>query len=259
MTTKLGLVLSMAAALALPQTAAAATILFDFNSLPADVNSKSNGSPFPAPNPLPSSADRIEDYMEDIYGSNITVLLGAQTRTSRVENRPNGTLDMYLGNSDGAMDRGDCSNPGADAACHGGNPDTFLINRWNSTSVPSGLRDRIVITFLDVPIMGFEVDWEIFPVTMNGQNADITIKADGEQLFFSQLLGIDKERGDLGHFAISFDQPVHTLEFIDWSDAPIGIDNLQVTIPVPGTLALLGAGCLAFSFSRVARRRRQQR
>jgi hypothetical protein len=255
MTTKLGLVLLMVVALTLPQTAGAATILFNFNSLGAGINSASNGSPFPAPNPAP---DRIEDYMEDIYGSNITVLLGAQTRTSRVENRPNGTLDMYLGNSDGATDRGDCS-PVANPACHGGNPDTFLINRWDSSSIASNLRDRIVITFLDVPIMGFSVDWEIFPVTMNGQNADITIKADGETLFFSQLMGADKERGDLGHYSVSFTQPVHTLEFIDWSDAPIGIDNLRVTVPVPGTLALLGAGCLAFSFTRAARRRREKR
>jgi hypothetical protein len=253
MKTMLSVAVPTVLALVLSGTATASTILFDFNSLGADINSVSNGSPFP------SSTDPIEDYMEDIYGSNITVQLGARTRSDRVEGRPNGSLDMYLANSDGASDRGDCP---SNTACHGAPMDTFLINRWNASSIDPGLRDRIIITFEDDPIMGFEVDWEIFPVTRNGQNADITIKADGEQLFFSQLLNGEKERGDLGHFvSVTFLDPVHTLEFIDWNDAPIGIDNLRVTrrVPVPGTPSLLGAGLLAFGLSRKRSRARKPR
>jgi hypothetical protein len=182
--------------------------------------------------------------MEGIYGSDITVAWGAKTQKDRIESRPTG---MYLGNTDGALDRGNCN-----GNCHPDPKDTFLINRWNSTSVPSNLRDRITITFEDVPIWGFGVDWEIFPVTRTGAAADITIKADGETLFFSELLGLDKEKGDLGHFSIDFAVPVHTLEFIDWTDAPIGIDNLTLTrrVPLPGTGLLLLAGLAALGLQR---------
>jgi hypothetical protein len=249
---RLGSKLLVAVSLAIPGTAAANVILFDFNSLGAGLNSSDNGT------------DPIETYMEGIYGSDITVRNGAQTRKDRVEGRPNGNIDMFLGNSDGATARGDCSSPGANAACHPNPKDTFLINRWDASTsqVPANLADRIIITFVTAPIVGLEVDWEIFPVTQDGANADITIKADGVQIFFSQLTGSDKELGDLGHFSYTFTSPVNTLEFIDWRDAPIGIDNLRVTrrrVPLPGTLALLGAGFLALGFGRtVGSRARKQ-
>jgi hypothetical protein len=226
-------VLLVVLALGLTASASADTILFDFNSLAAGVNS-ANG------------ADAIETYMEALYGSDITVARGAKTQRDRIEGRP---TDMYLGNSDGAIDLGACLAP----YCHAGAADTFLINRWDKTSIPLNERDRVSITFEDVPVWGLGVDWEIFPVTANGQKADITIMADGEIIFFSQLLGLAKEKGDLGHFDISFSTPVHKLEFIDWTDAPIGIDNLSVTrrkVPVPGTGLLLLAGLAALGVNR---------
>jgi hypothetical protein len=229
---KVAPILLFAGVLGLAGSASADTILFDFNSLGANVNSA-------------TGPDSIESYMEGLYGSDITVALGAKTQTARVENRPTG---MYLGNSDGAIDRGNCTAP----YCHPGT-DTFLINRWDATSVPSSLRDRIIITFEDVPIYGLGLDWEIFPITRNGNKADITIKADGEIVFWEELYGTDKENGDLGHFSIDFTTPVHTLEFIDWTDAPIGIDNLSVTprrVPVPGTGLLLLAGLAALGLNR---------
>lgn len=76
--------------LALPIRAGAAPIPFDFNALSAGINST-------------AGADRIETYMEGLYGSDVTVNLGAQTRKNRVENRPRG---LCLGNADGALDRG---------------------------------------------------------------------------------------------------------------------------------------------------------
>ena len=222
MRTRLLLILSMAIAWS-ARPAGADTILFDFNSLAANKDSKNNGN------------DLIEEYMELVYGSDITVPAGARTRKDRVEDRPDGA---YLGNSDGALDRGLCA-PSGSVACHGTPMDTFLINRWNNDF------DRIGITFEQQPIIAVEFDWEIFPVTQNGQTADLTVIADETQIFFHEILGANKELGDLGHFSYVFDSPVSTLQFIDWTDAPIGIDNLRVRrqeTPWASPLLLLSAG-----------------
>jgi len=212
------------------------TILFDFNSLAANKNSKDNGN------------DPIEEYMELVYGSAITVVEGARTRKERVEDRPNGA---YLGNSDGALDQGLCA-PNGLIACHGAPMDTFLINRWNNGF------DRIVITFEDEPISSVEFDWEIFPVTQAGQRAHLQVIADESHIFFLELFGANKELGDLGHFnTLVFDSPVHTLQFIDWNDAPIGIDNLRVRrqeTPWPSSLLLLGAGLAGPAVWKLSRR-----
>jgi len=221
----LALVIMFAAVLAIPGGAVAAPILFNFNSLGDDVNST-------------SGEDVIEDYMEGVYGSEITLALGSKTENDKIEGRPTGG---YLG------------------------PDIFLINRWNASSLSSTLRDRIIITFEAVPITGLEFDWEIFPVTTSGQNADLTVKVTdifGEMntIFFRELLGPAKELGALGHESFIFSTPMKTVQFIDWNDAPIGIDNLSVPrllVPLPGTLALLGAGLLAFGVGRARRRARK--
>lgn len=219
----------------LPAFASATEVLFDFNDLASGIES--------------DESDAIETYMELLYGSDITLSDGAKTRKSRVEDRPSG---MYLGNSDGATGRGPCPVDQNTAPCHPDPKDTFLINDWSEEY------DRFSITFEEEPISGFEVDWEIFPVTRNGQAADITILADEEEIFFSELLGADKELGDLGHFSYSFNAPVHTLEFIDWRDAPIGIDNLRVRrdMPVPGTVLLIMTGLLALGVRRRSQRLR---
>lgn len=208
--------------------AAQATVLFDFNALAAGKKSA-------------TGPDLIEQYLEGLYGSNITVNLGAETRRKKIEGRPSG---LYLGNSDLALDPGPFGLPPG----HLGPTDTFLINRWNARRIPQEVRDRIVITFEDVPIDSVEFDWEIFPVTASGQNADITVKADGATIFHEALFGKDKEKGDLGHFGpFFFATPVRTLEFIDWTDAPIGIDNLSVNqqVPEPSSLVLLLAATAA--------------
>jgi len=53
----------------------------------------------------------------------------------------------------------------------------------------------------------------------------------------------------MGHTLITFNAPVNLIEFIDWTTAPIGIDNLHLNPPPPnqevpkpatGLLALLG-------------------
>lgn len=224
MKTKRALPVMLVASLAIPGGAAAAPILFDFDSIPDNTNSK-------------DGEDKIEDYMEAIYGSEITVALGARAEDDKIEGRPTGA---YLG------------------------PDIFLINRWDKTSISPTLRDRIIITFEEVPITGLEFDWEIFPVTETGQNADLTVKVTDifdqtSTIFFNELLGPAKELGALGHESFTFPTPVKTVQFIDWSGAPIGIDNLSLPnrVPLPGTLALLGAGLLAFGISRAGRRARK--
>ena len=225
----------------LAPSAVFASVLFDFNSLAAGINS-TNGS----------TADSIDNYMTGVYGSSVTVALGAKTMTSKAEN-PYPRNGLYLGNSDGATDRGQYS---GSAFYHAGWLDTFLINRWNATSLASSVRDRIVITFNAAPITAVEFDWEIFP--MNGSGvADFTFKADGTQIFYTALTtSSDKQAGDLGHFSHTFSAPVTKLEFIDWTDAPIGIDNLRVTrVPEPGSATLFGAALAAFALSR---RRRQR-
>jgi len=228
---KLALVATFAAALAIPGGAVAAPILFNFNTLADNTNSTDVG------------VDLIEQYMEGVYGSDITLRLGARAENDKIEGRPSGA---YLG------------------------PDIFLINRWNSTSIASTLRDRIIITFEEVPIMGIEFDWEIFPVTESGQNADISVRVWTEQqwlnedpngtlIFSHALTGAAKELGALGHESFSFSTPVMTVQFIDWNDAPVGVDNLSLPrlVPIPGTLALLGAGLLAFGVGRARRRARK--
>ena len=224
MKTKRGLLVLLVASLAIPGGAAAAPILFDFDTIPDNTNSS-------------SGEDMIEDYMEAIYGSEITVALGARAEDDKIENRPTGA---YLG------------------------PDIFLINRWDKTSISPTLRDRIIITFEDVPITGLEFDWEIFPVTESGQNADLTVMVTDifgqtNTIFFHELLGPAKELGALGHESFTFSTPMKTVQFIDWSDAPIGIDNLSLPnrVPLPGTLALLGAGFVAFGVGRARRRARK--
>ncbi len=197
--------------------APAGTILFDFNVLPANVNSAAGNAP---------GQDAIEDNMEALYGSPITVNLGAKTLKDRPENpHPAG---LYLGNSDGALDRGAFVMPPG----HADPKDTYLINRWNSSCCAANQKDRIVITFEQRPITGAEFDWEIFPVNGVSTSADFTFKADGVQYYYTALTTLsEKQQGDLGHYAVSFSTPVKTLEFIDWTDAPIGIDNLRVTVP----------------------------
>ena len=223
--------LTILATLACPGGVFAGSILFNFNPLAANLNSAAGSAP---------GQDPMEDYMEAIYGSPITVNLGAKTLKDRPENpHPAG---LYLGNSDGALDRGVFVNPPG----HPDPKDTYLINRWNSSCCAANQKDRIAITFEQQPIIGAEFDWEIFPVNSNGTTADFTFKADGAVYYYTALLSLsEKQQGDLGHYAVSFPNSVHTLEFIDWTDAPVGIDNLRVIVPGPPTLLLVGLGLLA--------------
>jgi hypothetical protein len=193
--------------------------MFDFNSLDSWIHSN-------------WGEDTIENYMESIYGSEITLRSGART----LKNKPESVgPPMYLGNSDLMV-------------MHPTPKDTYLINRWDDGY------DRITVEFLEDPVWAIEFDWQIFPVTQG--KADLTVKADGVTVFYFNN-SANLQNGAMGHESITFSSPVRKLEFIDWRTAPIGIDNLFVSRqqiapePSASALFLLGGAGLAF-----ARRRR---
>ena len=76
-----------------------------------------------------------------------------------------------------------------------------------------------------------------------------------------------KLTGDVGHFSTVFNTPVKKLEFIDWTTAPIGIDNLevntppvrrpQVNVPEPSSFVLLAPWLLAMGGAAFLRHRRR--
>lgn len=251
--------LALAIALVLPAPAAATSFTWDFNALVKNKNST---------NTALGLDDPIELYMESIFGSDITVRRGAQTRKDKMDGLT--STSLYLGNTDGAPDRGFLPSPFA----HPNSKDTFLINRWNQSGLKPHERDRIVITFETVPLEWIAFDWEIFPVVKgSSEPADITFRActkaervsdsqgllncpaDLAHTFFFEDLGpkgsAEKEKGDLGHFPLVGAQfffpggPVHQLEWIDWNTAPVGLDNLEgatVVTPEPATILLLTSG-----------------
>ncbi|MFO1092667.1 MAG: PEP-CTERM sorting domain-containing protein [Planctomycetaceae bacterium] len=183
--------------------------ILNFNSLAAGVNSA-------------TGTDGIETYIESVIGSNVTVYDGTTTLKEKPENV--GPTN-YLGNTDNGV-------------FHANPKDTYLINRWNA-GLPAGVGDRIKITF-DIGVTAIDFDWQIFPVTTG--KADFTLKADGVQYLYYDN-SANKTNGYLSHSTIAFGKTVYTLEFIDWTTAPVGIDNLKVTMapePSTGMLAVLG-------------------
>jgi len=213
----------------------AESVLFDFDSLSANVDST-------------PGADLIETTMEGIWGAavgstkkDITVNWGARTAGLRIENA---FSTIYLGNSDSATAWNQTGTPptnNRNTDSSSSTRDVYLYNRWNALLPSSGCgsspcqRDRITIIFEQQPIISVEFDWEIFPINSNADIADFTFVADGVQYYYHPPLpstagsGLPtKFTGDVGHYSIVFETPVKKLEFIDWTTAPIGIDNLRV-------------------------------
>lgn len=257
---------------------AAPDVTFNFNSLNAGATSTANGG----------GAQNITQYMTSVYGSSVTVDAGALAQKVRPgsNNPPSG---WFLGNTDGATTNGayvantgpaaghTCpavgTNSDANNNCGTGGTqayDTFLINQWQNTNLASNVRDRVKFTFVSNAIFGLSVDWEIFPQTT--VPSDIQIFANGVNIFEVDLTtSAQTQAGAIGHFDLLpndarfnsggiFASGISTLEVVDWTTAPIGIDNLGIykkrppqQTPEPASLALMG---LALAGLAAIRRRR---
>ena len=172
---------------------------FDFNDVPVSQKKKTD------------SAAQVESYMENIYGAEVRLGPGVRA-TNNARGR---TIGMHLGNSD--------TSPLGVLVPAAELPDTFLMSGKGKT--PS-----IVITFGEVPIHSFAVDWQLFRKARG-----LTIKADGKVIFEQALIKAETKVGMLGHQdPIFFDDPVHTQEFIGWKKSKFGIDNLVVNFPLGG-------------------------
>ena len=159
-------------------------VLFDFNQLqPSGRKHKHQGS----------TPTVIESYMEEVYGSDISVGPGVQAANS--------------------ARKGGHKNYGGVLSA----PNTFLTNG-------KGRNGGISLTFSADPIDSFAVDWG---VQKGGRG--IIIVADGVIIYQHLLTKREKKTGLLGHFdPFIFDQPIQTLQFIGMKKTKLTIDNLEV-------------------------------
>jgi hypothetical protein len=145
----------------------------------------------------------IESYMEDLYGSHITV---SQGTTATI----------------GSLAASEMIFPGG-LAPSVSSSDTFLLNG-------KGKNSGLTLSFGNSPINSFAVGWEVFK-----KGSGITIKADGVVIFQELLTKSQRKTGVSDYLApIFFAHPIQTLEFIGVRKSKIGIDNLVVNITLPG-------------------------
>jgi hypothetical protein len=184
-------------------------VLFDFNSLTAG---KKAGA----------GSEAVGSYMENLYGSDVSLDSGPQTSKKGVKTSSKWT---HLGNSEGASAR----HPMTRAERKRAQSDTFLFSRSQSKRAAP----RIAIQFEKEPITSLKFDFEIFRGGKKTPTGMI-VRADGVTVFQYSLLGTQAKVGYLGlEGPIFFDAPVHTLEFIGMPGSGIGIDNLAVNLPAP--------------------------
>jgi PEP-CTERM motif-containing protein len=228
-------------------TGTAQSSTFDFDSVVPNSNKTTD-------------INNIQNYMNGVLAGSNSVTLNTGTKSLR------GTPDGHptsgypsLGNTDGAPHWN--STIATYASTHGSSLDTYLINDWQNTS--ANLSDRIVITFAK-PIGYVAFDWEIFPQLSAGADIDVFAVGNGFSVnILSEILPFcstnclttgtpNVQTGDLGHFDTFYFDSAHgwnygavtQLQFVDWTTAPVGIDNLYVgqAVPEPVTLLLLGTG-----------------
>ena len=159
---------------------------------------------------LPANETDIAAYMTGLYGSTVQVT---------------GALGVA----------GHVTSPGLPTR-HIGNKQTGV------------LFDEINISFVQVPIMSVQFDWEVLD---NGTNTGPV----GFAFFAYDVNDVQiasfNYTGSIPHTEttslITFSQPVARLRFTDDGVHAIGVDNLIVTmVPEPATVLLLGAGLVVF-------------
>jgi hypothetical protein len=205
--------LSLLLSIFLYNQAVFADSLFDFNEINAPKKKKQH-------------AAAIDAYMENLYGSEITV--GLQTR---------------LAGMPGTHARAAASLSPASG--------TFLKNS-------GGKNSGITLSFDASPISSFAADSQVFK-----RGVGIIVKADGVIVYQHLLTKAEKRSGIMESIdPILFDTPVHTLEFIGMKRTKIGIDNLRVnltedqiggdpptaSVAEPSSLLMLGVGFLAVAW-----------
>ena len=190
---KVNLMLAVVAVVVSVFASNANAVLFDFD-----------GAPYLGGLPVGSLAGAVEDYMEQIYGSDITVEAG---------NPISGIVGNGLFNGPLGLDEA-------------GNDDDHYIQAG-----PSCDSHWFSFSFNEVPIIAVSFDW--------GARIDaFHAYADGEMVFSSVAWDFWTS-GNSG--TIYFDSPVTVLKFTDSFIGEIEVDNLCVTsIPEPATVCLLG-------------------
>jgi len=155
---------------------------FDFNEINAPKKKK-------------AQAAAIDAYMDQVYGSDVSIGLRAE-----------------IGNSGGNFNRG--------LAASG--PNLYLKNG-------KGKNSGVSFSFDESPISSFAVDSQIFK-----KGTGFLIKADGVIIYQQMLTKTEKKSGIMPSIdPIFFDKPIHTLEFIGVNKSKIALDNLAVNFTLP--------------------------
>ena len=163
-------------------------------------------------------AGEIEEYMESVYSSDVTVIGGRVANWSPGPHGPFGPGPL-----------------GPDNYIHAG-PD-YCPSSWFSFS------------FNEVPITSASFDWGTIlgvegPIPMIVYSFDVF--ADDVEIF-SVECGFDELSGNTD--VLFFNSPITTLKFTvnPFANFEIEVDNLTVTsVPEPATIALMGLGALGF-------------
>ena len=265
---RLALAVTAAVGLLVALPAAAAPVLFDFNTITL-TGSQGNGLGATA------GSTAIGNYMSATLGTPVTVAGALATKTYNGENHVNGKT---LGTSDNNV-------------AHGAPNDTFIIN--DNFGIYGGAASSFTITFGGgFFLTSVAFDWEIFPDAScpastnvndcggsdhsltNPNWPDIELMVNGVATpIWSALATIPgtspKDPQAIGTISAPLDltgygHAITSLTFVDWP-AEIGIDKLSITgaclpttagngcvlhqNPEPGSLPLIGIALAALAFA----------
>lgn len=165
---------------------AASMVFFDFDALQS-------------PSKKGIAAPAIEAYMEELFGSDVSVSQNTTAVGSRflrsLNSRHSLSSTLSVGNS--------------------------YLTTGKGKGSPS-----ITLDFGDNPIDSFSIDFQLFRKTKN-----FSIVADGEVIDQRSLSKSQRKTGLRGQTILFFDEPVEVLQFVSSKKKSIGIDNLAINLP----------------------------